>query len=219
MRYHSAFADIADDAKGAAIALGNFDGVHRGHQAVIASAREAASALGRPLGVAVFEPHPRRFFYPDTPPFRLQRQSQRARVLEALGVDCVYEVGFDAETARMSDEEFAGEVLQRRLGAAHVSVGAEFRFGRGRIGDVERLAALGQRLGFGVSPVAPIGESGAKFSSSAIRAAIEAGEMQTAAHTSQPSIDSFPCQRPYRSHITPSGGVQIPSLCAKGDEH
>src|SRR5262245_51498960 len=113
-------ATVPADARGASIALGNFDGVHRGHQAVIAAARRAASALGAKLGAAVFEPHPRRYFQPDAPPFRLQSPAQRARALAELGAEEVFEIGFDAGLAQSTDREFAERVLRDLLGARHI---------------------------------------------------------------------------------------------------
>src|SRR5262245_55932160 len=107
MKRHAAGEEIDASARGAAIALGNFDGVHLGHQAVIASARAAAGAKGVALGVAVFEPHPRCVFQPDAPPFRLQTNEQRARTLASLGVEHLYEIGFDRALSKLSDEEFA----------------------------------------------------------------------------------------------------------------
>src|SRR5262245_38134333 len=112
MRTLGPSSTVPQDARGASIALGNFDGVHRGHQAVIAAAREAADALGAPLGVAVFEPHPRRYFQPEAAPFRLQTAAQRARALGQLGVTEVFEIGFDAALAQSSDREFAERVLR-----------------------------------------------------------------------------------------------------------
>ncbi|MGQ0531459.1 MAG: bifunctional riboflavin kinase/FAD synthetase [Caulobacteraceae bacterium] len=170
---------IPHDARGAAIALGNFDGVHAGHQAVIASAHSVAEARGVPLGVAVFEPHPRRYFQPDAPPFRLQSQRQRARSLSELGVAEVFEIGFDDALANSTDREFAERVLRHLLGATHVSVGADFRFGKNRSGDATSLAALGAELGFSVDAVAPVGGV-SKVSSTAIREAIACGDMTMA---------------------------------------
>ncbi|GAN00051.1 riboflavin kinase [alpha proteobacterium U9-1i] len=181
MRVHPASAQVPDDARGAALALGNFDGVHRGHQAVIASARAAADALNTPLGVAVFAPHPRRVFQPDAAPFRLQTNAQRARALAALGVDHLYEIAFTRETASLSDEAFAKAILSQRLGARHVSVGADFRFGRGRMGDADSLMRLGEHHGFSADAVAPVSNGEEKFSSTAIRAAIAKGDMDAAA--------------------------------------
>jgi riboflavin kinase/FMN adenylyltransferase len=173
-------ATIPQDARGAAVALGNFDGVHLGHQAVIASAREIAEERGIALGAAVFEPHPRRFFHPDAPPFRLQTPRQRARALGEAGVQEVFEIEFDGALAQSSDREFAERVLKDCIGAAHVSIGAEFRFGRNRVGDAASLTQLGQDLGFTVSAVAPVGGAN-KISSSAIRQAIAEGDMEAAA--------------------------------------
>ena len=179
MRTLGPSSTVAQDARGASIALGNFDGVHRGHQAVIDGARETADALGAPLGVAVFEPHPRRYFQPDAAPFRLQTSAQRARALAQLGVREVFEIGFDAALAQSSDREFAERVLKDCLGVRHVTVGADFRFGRGRMGDVETLAALGREFGFGVTAIAPVGGA-EKVSSTAVRLAIAAGDMDEA---------------------------------------
>jgi len=179
MKRHAAAEEIDASSRGAAIALGNFDGVHLGHQAVIASARAAAEARGVALGVAVFEPHPRRVFQPDAPPFRLQTNEQRAQALASLGVQYLYEVGFDRALSQLSDEEFARGILAERLGVVHVSVGADFRFGRGRMGDAESLARFGAVLGFSVDAVSPVGD-GAKISSSAIREAIAAGVLDRA---------------------------------------
>ena len=181
MLVHAASAELPPSAKGAAIALGNFDGVHSGHQAVIAAARLAAQARGAPLAAAVFTPHPRRFFQADAPAFAVQSPSQRASALAALGVMHLFEIGFDAAMAQMSDADFAAQILAARLGAAHVSVGADFRFGRGRGGDAASLARLGAAAGFSVDAAAPVIERGEKISSSAIRAAISEGDMPAAA--------------------------------------
>ena len=181
MRVHAASAPVPDDARGAALALGNFDGVHLGHQAVLASARTAADALSAPVGVSVFEPHPRRVFHPDAAPFRLQSSAQRARALDAVGIDHLYEIAFTIELAQLSDEAFARDVLQRRLGARHVSVGADFRFGRARMGDVNALMHFGARMGFSTDAVTPVSSGGEKFSSTSIRGAIANGDMATAA--------------------------------------
>lgn len=180
MRERTPSKTIPTDARGAAIALGNFDGVHLGHQAVITSAKAAAETLGAPLGVAVFEPHPRRFFQPDAPPFRLQTREQRARALATLGVGEVYELGFDLALAQSTDREFAERVLKDVLGIRHVSIGADFRFGKGRMGDADRLAAYGAEFGFSVTAVAPVGGD-EKVSSSAVRETITRGDMDEVA--------------------------------------
>lgn len=173
-------ATIPADARGASIALGNLDGVHLGHQAVIASAQRAAETLSAALGAAVFEPHPRRFFQPDAPPFRLQSKGQRARALAEAGVQEVFEIGFDGPLSQSTDREFASRVLKEVLGASHVSVGADYRFGRGRMGDVASLRGLGLEFGFTVDAVDPVLDGGVIVSSTAIRSALAAGDIETA---------------------------------------
>ena len=171
------YKDVPSDLRGFSVALGNFDGVHAGHRAVI----DAARAVDAPLGVATFEPPPRAFFRPDDPPFRLYRPARRNARLAEIGAKAVYELPFNADMAAMTDEVFAREVLRDGLGAAHVSVGFDFRFGRGRMGDAARLASLGRALGFGVTIVEKIEALGTKASSTAIREALIAGEPDKAA--------------------------------------
>lgn len=167
--------------KGAAVAVGAFDGVHRGHQAVIAEARAAADRLGAPLGVVTFDPHPRRLFQPDAAPFRLMTPDQMARALAPLGVDRLYLIPFDTEMAAMSDEEFARRVLSEGLGIVHAAVGFDFTFGKGRSGSPEALQRYGETLGFTVSVTQRLDDaSGLKLSSSAVREALAAGDMDRA---------------------------------------
>lgn len=177
MRRFAPHATIPADARGASVALGNFDGVHLGHQAVIAAAR----AQGGTLAAAVFEPHPRQLFQPESRPFRLQTPDQRARSLAALGVAELFEIAFDIPLARMGHRDFARQILCEQLGARQVSVGQDFRFGRARTGDVVELARLGSELGFGVSAIAPVRGDEGRISSSAIRAAIATGDVAGAA--------------------------------------
>lgn len=169
------------DLRGAAIALGVMDGVHLGHQAVIAEARAIAQATGVPLAAAVFEPHPRHHFQPDAPPFRLQSAAQRVRALEALGVEAVFEIPFGPEVAALSDDDFGREILSKYLGVSHVSVGFDFRYGRGRTGNLESLRQKGEALGFSVGVTAPVLRNGEKISSTAIRVHIGEGRMDEAA--------------------------------------
>ncbi len=165
--------------RGATAALGNFDGVHLGHRAVIETAR--AGAPDAPLGVVTFAPHPRRFFAPDAPPFELMTAEIKERRLAKLGVEALFAIDFDMALSRMSAEEFCAEVLAGRLGLRHVAVGADFCFGAGRRGTAETLRAEGARLGFGVS-VAPLrAEAGREVSSTAIRAALAEGRPGDAA--------------------------------------
>jgi riboflavin kinase / FMN adenylyltransferase len=181
MQIFEHYSDIPQTARGAAIAMGNFDGVHLGHQVVINSAKKAAQKLGVPLGVAVFNPHPRKFFQPGSAPDRLQSDAARARALEAMGVDFLYALPFDRAMSLMSDETFVQDVLVEGLAVCHVSVGADFHYGRDRVGDVQSLSRFGQQFGFSVEGVELQGERHEKFSSSAVRAALKAGEPQEAA--------------------------------------
>jgi riboflavin kinase/FMN adenylyltransferase len=174
--------DLPASLRGAAVAVGAFDGVHRGHQAVIASARAAAQHLGAPLAVVSFDPHPRRLFQPEAAPFRLMTADQMARAMAPLGVDRLYLIPFDREMAGMTDEEFARRVLSEGLGVAHAAVGFDFTFGKGRSGSPEALRTYGQELGFTVSVTDRIDDvSGLKLSSSAVREALKAGDMNRAA--------------------------------------
>ena len=117
--------------RGAAVAMGNFDGVHLGHQAVMALAHAAAGELGTPFGVITFEPHPRAFFAPGAPPFRLTTAEARAARMAKLGVEVLYELAFDRALAALEPEAFVQDVLVDGLGVRFVAVGADFRFGRG----------------------------------------------------------------------------------------
>lgn len=174
--------DLPLDLKGAAAAIGAFDGVHRGHQAVIAAARPAAQVLAAPLAVVSFDPHPRRFFQPEAAPFRLMTADQMARALTPLGVERLYLLPFDDEMAAMSDAEFARQVLAEGLGLRHASVGFDFTFGKGRTGSPDALRAYGQTLGFGVTVTGRVDDDhGLKLSSSAVREALKAGDMTRAA--------------------------------------
>ena len=173
---------LADRLKGAAVAIGAFDGVHRGHQAVIAAARDVARRLDAPLGVVSFDPHPRRWFQPDAAPFRLMTPGQMARAMAPLGVERLYLLPFDAAMAAMTDEVFVGQVLVEGLGIRHAAVGFDFTYGKGRTGSAEGLRRRGETLGFGVTVVDRIDDGdGLKLSSSGVREALKAGDMPRAA--------------------------------------
>jgi len=173
---------LPDSDRGAAIAMGAFDGVHRGHQKVIALAAEAAKTLDAPLGVITFDPHPRAYFRPDEPAFRLMKPDQQARALEGLGVDILYVLPWDPELATMTDREFATRVLHEGLGARHVAVGFDNSFGKDRTGTPETMRAYGEELGFGVSVAQEITDrDGEKFSSTSIREALRDGHPEEAA--------------------------------------
>jgi riboflavin kinase/FMN adenylyltransferase len=182
MRILRHYRNAPDWAKGAVIALGNFDGVHRGHRALIAKAAEIAIAENRPLAAMVFEPYPREFFQPNAEPFRLTSFRAKARLLQQAGVDVVIVINFDAETAGKLAQDFVMEVLVQELAAAHVVVGEDFRFGKGRGGDVRVLGYMGEMEGFGVTVFPAVIDEGEKISSSKVRAALKAGRPDEAAH-------------------------------------
>jgi riboflavin kinase/FMN adenylyltransferase len=167
--------------RGAAVALGNFDGVHLGHRQVIAGAVEAGRRLGAPVGVISFDPHPRRLFQPDEPAFRLMTTDQQARVLETMGVDRFYVLPFDFEMANFSDRDFALKVLHEGLGVRHVAVGFDISFGKGRTGSPELMTAYGEEMGFSVSVAEAVGEGAEKYSSTGVREALREGRPQDAA--------------------------------------
>lgn len=181
LRIINGWKGLPAEDRGAAVALGNFDGVHRGHQQVIAGAAEAAKRLGAPLGVISFDPHPRRLFQPDGPAFRLMTTDQQARALAELGVDRLYVLPFDFEMANFSDEGFARHVLHEGLGVKHVAVGFDISFGKGRTGSPELMAQYGEQLGFSVSVAEAVGEGSEKYSSTAVREALRDGRPGEAA--------------------------------------
>ncbi len=172
---------IDPNDRGAAAAIGNFDGVHIGHQSVIDLTRDIAKAAHAPLGVMTFEPHPRSYFSRDSKPFRLMNAEARANRLGKLGVEKLYEVPFNDALASLTPRAFAQDVIADRLGLKHVVVGADFCFGRGRSGTIDDLQAFGAEMGFGVT-VAPILKIGAaNVSSTAIRQALSDGKPRDAA--------------------------------------
>ena len=176
MRTHIHWTGLGQTDRGASVAMGNFDGLHLGHQAVIVQ----AAASGRPLGVVTFEPHPRQFFAPSAPAFRLMNAEARAHRLEKLGVDQLYELPFDGHLAGMEASEFVTTVLVDGLGVSHVTVGADFCFGKGRKGTVATLSDLGQQLGFGVTVAELVKFQGLEVSSTNIRTALAEGRPRDA---------------------------------------
>lgn len=174
--------DLPADAKGSVVAIGNFDGVHLGHQVVIREAAAVARELKAPLAVLSFEPHPRAVFRPEDPPFRLTPFRIRARQLEALGIDIHVCLHFDLDFARRSADWFAQTVLAEGLGARHVAIGYDFCFGHNRQGNAETLLGYGRRHGFGVTVVTQASdESGGVYSSSRIRQLLKEGKPREAA--------------------------------------
>lgn len=181
LRVVHSWKGLTDADKGAAVALGNFDGVHRGHQRVIAGAAKGAQTHGCPLGVISFEPHPRRLFHPDEPTFRLMTAHQQAGALAALGVDRFYVLPFDYEMASFTDREFVEKVLVQGLGVRHIAVGFDISFGKGRTGSPDAMRAYGEEFGFTVSVAEAVGNGGEKYSSTAVREALREGRPKVAA--------------------------------------
>lgn len=174
--------DVTADDRGAIAALGNFDGVHLGHRAVIGEAQRSARMAGVPAAVLTFEPHPRSLFQPDAPPFRLSSRETRAEAIAALGVNLLFELAFDEAFSHLTAEVFISEVLHRGLGLRHVVVGHDFFFGHRRRGTPEMLQEYGVRFGFGVTVVDPVTEAdGAVYSSSRVRQCLREGDPKGAA--------------------------------------
>src|SRR5262245_47281756 len=172
---------VPASARGAALAIGNFDGVHRGHQALIEATRKQARRLGTAAGAVVFEPHPREHFQPDKPHFRLTPLPLKLRLMDEFGIDLAIVLAFDQRLAALAADELISRVLVDALGARQVVVGYDFRFGKGRFGDPEGLRRAGETLGFGVTVIGQVAEAGEVFSSSAIRAELALGDVKGAA--------------------------------------
>jgi len=182
MKIFRHYRDVPDACKGAVVALGNFDGVHLGHQALIGAAREQAKAAGVPLGVLAFEPHPQEFFRPSEQSFRLTPFRAKARLIAGLGADFLYALAFDAEMAAKSADEFISDVLLGGLGVKAIVVGEDFQFGKGRAGNIATLSQAGRERGFGVTVFKPVAASGHdKISSTQIRDALKQGRPEEAA--------------------------------------
>lgn len=182
MRLFRHTVDIPADAKGGVVAIGNFDGVHRGHQAVIGAACGLAMADEAPLGVMTFEPHPREVFAARTAePFRLTPLRIKARLIEALDVDFLFVLHFDHDFAQLTPRDFVSRVLVDGLRARHVVVGYDFEFGKNREGDVALLQQLGTEFGFAVTSVQPVKGEAGLYSSTAVRTALAEGRPGEAA--------------------------------------
>jgi len=176
------FATLDSTLRGGAVAIGNFDGVHKGHQALLAAARTEARRLGGPAAVLVFEPHPRAFFRPEEPFFELTPLATKVRLLGAEGMDLTAVLTFDAALAALTPDAFIDQVIVAWLAARHVVIGYDFFFGKARAGNPALMQRHGETKGFGVTVIAPVAEAGEVFSSSAIRAKIAVGEVVAAAH-------------------------------------
>ncbi len=175
---------VPESCRGAVVAIGNFDGVHRGHQTLLDIARAEAERLGKPWGVVSFEPHPRSFFRPDEPVFRLTPGPLKARLIASLGASFMAVLPFDAELSSLDPEGFVEQHLVQNLAVSHVVTGYDFHFGKGRKGSPATMTVLGTEKGFGVTIVDQVTDEGdlhSPFSSSAIRQSLRHGHVTAAA--------------------------------------
>jgi len=170
----------ADGLCGAVVAIGNFDGVHRGHRAVIGAALKRAKALGRPAAVMTFEPHPRALFKPDEPLFRLTDEAAKLRLLASTGLDGAIVLTFDAALAKLAAEEFVSQILVERFAVGGAVIGFNFHFGMNRAGSPDFLRAQGKKYGFAVEVVPRFEDDGRPVSSGPIRDALAAGNVRSA---------------------------------------
>jgi riboflavin kinase/FMN adenylyltransferase len=180
MQIHRGYWTLPQAALHGVVAIGNFDGVHRGHRALIEAARTRAEKLDAPLGVVTFEPHPREVLTPDSAPPRLTPLRVKVRILSEFGVGHLFALAFNQQLMSKSPEQFVHDVLAGGLGVRHVVVGFDFRFGHKRAGDADLLAALGREYGFGVTRIEPVAWRGEVCSSSRIRAAVAGGDVALA---------------------------------------
>jgi riboflavin kinase / FMN adenylyltransferase len=170
----------ADALRGAVVAIGNFDGVHRGHKAVIGAALARAQSLNKPAAALTFEPHPRAFFHPGEPLFRLTDETAKLRLLAATGLDGAIVLTFDEALAKLSAEDFVSRVLVERLAISGAAIGFNFHFGANRTGSPDFLVAEGKKRGFAVDIVPPLADRGRPISSGPIREAVAAGRVDDA---------------------------------------
>jgi riboflavin kinase/FMN adenylyltransferase len=170
-----------DALRGAVVAIGNFDGVHRGHRAVIGAALQKARALGRPAAALTFEPHPRAFFNPGEPLFRLTDEAVKLRLLASTGLDGAIVLTFDAALAGLSAENFVERILVERFALSGAVIGFNFHFGMNRAGSPDFLKAQGKKYGFAVDVVPRFEDQGRPVSSGPIRDALAAGRLDQAA--------------------------------------
>ena len=173
---------IPDELRGSIVALGNFDGYHLGHQAVVGRAIQRGFHERRPVIVATFDPHPVRYFKPDVPPFRLTTLDQREELFAHAGADAMLVFHFDAQMAATSSTDFIAEILAKQIGAAGVVTGDDFTYGRGRTGSVEELREIGAQHGIVAETVAPVLIDGERVSSGRIREALVEGDIPHATH-------------------------------------
>lgn len=181
MRIIRDYTYVAQADRGASVAIGNFDGVHLGHRAVIDIAAKAGARINAPLGVLTFDPHPREYFAPSAAPFRLMSPAAKATRLEKIGVERLYQINFNAALAALTPEEFAAKVIRDGLGLKHVVVGEDFCFGAKRAGTSADLQAFGEDMGFGVTIAQLLEGADGHVSSTRIRQALAEGRARDAA--------------------------------------
>jgi riboflavin kinase / FMN adenylyltransferase len=180
MQIHRGYWSLPKSALHGVVAIGNFDGVHRGHRALIEAAHARAQEQSAPLGVVTFEPHPREVLTPDRAPPRLTPLRVKARILADVGVEHLFALAFNQHLMTKSPEAFVHDVLAGGLGARHVVVGFDFRFGHRRSGDADTLIRLGEEYGFGVTRLEPVAWRGEVCSSSRVRDAVAKGDVALA---------------------------------------
>jgi riboflavin kinase/FMN adenylyltransferase len=184
MRVIHGFRSTPAALRGCVLAIGNFDGIHRGHQEVLSTAVDVARRKGVEAGVLTFDPHPRTFFAPHNPVFQITSSQFQQRLLPALGLTFMAVLEFNSELAGREPEEFVTDVLADGFSAVHVVTGEDFRFGRARAGDLAALAEFGVKNGFGVTGVVPVGDVDGEqqhFSSTSVRQALLHGNPRAAA--------------------------------------
>lgn len=177
MKIFNSYRDIPENARGHVVAIGNFDGVHKGHQALLGRAQDIAKGMGKKLSVLTFEPHPRALFRPDEPPFRITPAPLKLERLAACGVDYVFQLGFDWDFASQSAENFVRDILIDGLNAAHIVVGHDFCFGQLRKGNPDTIRAAGLNISV-LDKICDDGDSA--LSSSRIRQALRQGDLAAA---------------------------------------
>jgi riboflavin kinase/FMN adenylyltransferase len=175
-------SDVPSAARGGVLAIGNFDGIHRGHQVLLQAAKDQAAALGAPAGAILFEPHPREFFEPGKPHFRLTPLPRKLELLQQFGLDAAVVLPFDAVLAALPAEAFIERIIAGALAARHVVIGYNFRFGKDRAGDPDTMRRAGEALGFGVTVVERVAEGSQAFSSGAVRDALARGDVAHAGY-------------------------------------
>ncbi len=181
MKIIDRYENVAESDKGCSLAIGNFDGVHRGHQEVLAAALRVAGEQNIPSGVMAFEPHPRVFFQPQRPLFRLTSLDAKLELFATLGLDLAAVMPFNADMAALTAEQFVKKILIDGFNVRHVVTGYNFFFGKGRGGNPQVLRELGEKYGFGVTTVEVQGEAGDRFSSSRVRELLQEGDPRGAA--------------------------------------